>query len=35
MDTVIGQDMLMEDFGKGAFSFIVVEDMEPQGRGGS
>ena len=27
MDTVIGQDELMEDFGKGAFSFIIVEDM--------
>ncbi len=27
MDTVIGQNALMEDFGKGAFSFIVVEDM--------
>ena len=27
MDTVIGQDQLLEDFGKGAFSFIVVENM--------
>ena len=27
MDTVKGQDELMEDFGKGAFSFIVVEGM--------
>lgn len=27
MDTIIGQDELMEDFGKGAFSFIIVEDM--------
>ena len=27
MDTVIGQDTLKEDFGKGAFSFIIVEDM--------
>lgn len=27
MDTIKGQDELMEDFGKGAFSFIVVEDM--------
>ena len=27
MDTVIGQNELMEDFGKGAFSFIIVEDM--------
>ncbi|MDO4388924.1 MAG: MMPL family transporter [Eubacteriales bacterium] len=28
MDTVIGQDYLMDDFGKGAFSMIVVEDMD-------
>ena len=27
MDTMIGQDTLKEDFGKGAFSFIIVEDM--------
>lgn len=27
MDTVIGQNALMEDFGKGAFSFIIMEDM--------
>ena len=27
MDTVIGQNMLKDDFGKGAFSFIVVENM--------
>ncbi len=27
MDTVVGQDELLEDFGKGAFSFIIVEDM--------
>lgn len=27
MDTVIGQDELMNDFGKGAFSFLLVEDM--------
>ena len=27
MDTVIGQDALMEDFGKGAFSLIIMEDM--------
>ena len=27
MDTVIGQDTLKKDFGKGAFSFIIVEDM--------
>lgn len=30
MDTVIGQNELMEDFGKGAFSFIIVEDMSNQ-----
>lgn len=28
MDTVKGQDILMEDFGKGAFSFVVVEGMD-------
>ena len=27
METVTGQDALMEDFGKGAFSFLIVEDM--------
>ena len=27
MDTVIGQNALMDDFGKGAFSLIIVEDM--------
>lgn len=27
IDTVIGQNELLEDFGKGAFSFIIVEDM--------
>lgn len=27
MDTVIGQNALLENFGKGAFSFIVVENM--------
>lgn len=27
MDTVIGQNELLEDFGKGAFSYIIVEDM--------
>ncbi len=29
METVKGQDILLEDFGKGAFSIIVVENMEP------
>lgn len=27
METVVGQNELLEDFGKGAFSFIIVEDM--------
>ena len=27
METVIGQNELLEDFGKGAFSFIIFEDM--------
>ena len=27
MDTVLGQDTLKDDFGKGAFSFLIVEDM--------
>ena len=27
MDTVFGQNALMDDFGKGAFSLIIVEDM--------
>lgn len=27
MDTVVGQSLLLEDFGKGAFSFVVVENM--------
>lgn len=30
MDTVIGQSILLEDFGKGAFSFVIVEGMEPK-----
>lgn len=28
MDTVVAQNELKEDFGKGAFSFIIVEDMK-------
>ena len=28
IDTMVGQDILMQDFGKGAFSFIVVEGMD-------
>lgn len=27
METVVGQNELLEEFGKGAFSFIIVEDM--------
>lgn len=30
IDTVKGQNILMDEFGKGAFTFIVVEDMEPK-----
>ena len=30
IDTVTGQNELLEDFGKGAFSFIVVEDMKDE-----
>lgn len=30
MDTVAGQNELMEEFGKGAFSFIIVEGMSPK-----
>lgn len=30
MDTVVGQDYLLEDFGKGAFSFVIVENMNDQ-----
>ena len=29
IDTVVGQDILMDDFGKGAFSFVIIEGMEP------
>ena len=32
MDTVIGQKKLMEEFGKGAFSFIIVENMPEMSR---
>ena len=27
MDTYVGQELLMREFGKGAFSFVIVEDM--------
>ncbi|MBR3076875.1 MAG: MMPL family transporter [Oscillospiraceae bacterium] len=30
METVVGQEELMKEFGKGAFSLIVIEDMEPE-----
>ncbi|MGI6014305.1 MAG: efflux RND transporter permease subunit [Oscillospiraceae bacterium] len=30
IDTFVGQDILLKDFGKGAFSFIIVEGMEDQ-----
>ena len=30
MDTVKGQDILLDEFGKGAFSLVVVEGMEPK-----
>ena len=29
METVRGQDLLMQEFGKGAFAFLIVEDMTP------
>ncbi len=29
IDTVTGQDILLDDFGKGAFSFVIMEDMQP------
>ena len=28
METVIGQDILLDDFGKGAFSMVIVEGMD-------
>jgi len=28
MDTVIGQNELMEDFNKGGFTFLIFEDMQ-------
>ena len=30
MDTVKGQNILLKDFGKGAISFVILEDMEPE-----
>ena len=29
LDTVVGQDILMDDYGKGAFSVLIVEDKDP------
>lgn len=30
IDTVVGQDILMDEFGKGAFSFVIIEGMDPE-----
>lgn len=30
IDTVVGQDILMDEFGKGAFSFVIIEGMDPK-----
>lgn len=30
IETMVGQDILVDQFGTGAFSFLIVEDMEPQ-----
>ena len=30
LETVKGQEYLMDEFGKGAFSFVIVENMEPK-----
>lgn len=30
IDTVVGQDILMDEFGKGAFSFVIIEGMYPK-----
>ena len=30
IDTVVGQDILMDAFGKGAFSFVIIEGMDPK-----
>ena len=30
METVVGQDELMKDFGKGAFSLVVIANMQPE-----
>lgn len=30
IDTVVGHDILMDEFGKGAFSFVIIEGMDPK-----
>lgn len=30
IDMVVGQDILMDEFGKGAFSFVIIEGMDPK-----
>ena len=30
IDTVVGQDILIDEFGKGAFSFVIIEGMDPK-----
>ena len=30
IDTVVGQDILMDEFGRGAFSFVIIEGMDPK-----
>ena len=30
IDSVVGQDILMDEFGKGAFSFVIIEGMDPK-----
>lgn len=30
IDTVVGQYILMDEFGKGAFSFVIIEGMDPK-----
>lgn len=30
IDTVVGQDILMDEFGKGSFSFVIIEGMDPK-----
>ena len=30
LETVRGQDIMLDEFGMGAFSMVIVEDMEPK-----